>query len=74
MYPSPSIHLELAKQRHHDVIAEARRYQLPKHLDADLDGSQRLHAVKGVFAGLLAAVTNLTRSKAAAQKPAATTC
>jgi hypothetical protein len=75
MYASPSIHLELAKQRHREMLADARRYQVPKEVSevGDVDGSQRLLAVKGVFAGILAAVTNVARPKTASE-PAATAC
>jgi hypothetical protein len=69
-----TLHLELAKQRHLDVIRESRRYRVPKHTDADADGSQRLVAVKGIFAGILAAVTNHPRPKTATQEPATTPC
>jgi hypothetical protein len=75
MYASPTIHLELAKQRHLDMLAEARRYNVPKEIGevGDVDGSQRLVAVKGVFAGILASVTSFARPKPASE-PAATPC
>ena len=75
MYTSPSLHLELAKQRHREMIAEARRYNVPKEVGkvGDVDGSERLLAVKGVFAGILAAVTSFGRPKTATE-PATTAC
>jgi hypothetical protein len=75
MYASPSIHLELAKQRHLDMLAEARRYNVSKEVGevGDVDGPQRLRAVKGVFAGILATVASVARPKPASE-PAATPC
>jgi hypothetical protein len=72
MYPSPSIHLELAKQKHYDTLAAARAYRAPKQ-HVEVDGSKRILAVKGVFAGILAAVASVARPKAA-REPAATPC
>ena len=69
MYPTTSIHLELAKQRHREMLAEARRYNVPKEV-GDVDGAERLLAVKGVFAGILAAVTSFARPKPATKSVA----
>jgi hypothetical protein len=64
--------MQLAKQRHHELMTEARQYRIPKDPEADADGSQRLLAVKSVFAGILAAVTSVTKPKTVTHQPATT--
>lgn len=73
MYESPSIHLELAKQRQQILLADAKHSRVPKHLGGDVDESRRLHAVKSVFAGMIAAISGAAKPKTA-QKPAASPC
>ena len=73
MYESPSIHLELAKQRQQLLLADAKHSRVPKHQGGDVDGSQRLLAVKSVFAGIIAAISGAAKAETA-QKPAATPC
>ena len=73
MYQNPSMHFELSKQRQQDLIAEARRVNVPKHLESDID-SERMLAVKGVFAGIAAAVGSLVRTKPVSQPAAENPC
>jgi hypothetical protein len=71
MYETPptSLHIQLAKQRQHDLLAEAQRANVPSELRSD---SEHLLAVKSVFAGVAAAVSSLMRPKPAAAQTVAT--
>jgi hypothetical protein len=60
MYENPSIHFELAKQRHQDFLREAKKEALVREAVAELEPSDRLKHVRGVFAGIMAAVSGLT--------------
>jgi hypothetical protein len=67
-----TLHLELAKQRQRDLLAEARNAHLVNELKSDSE-SERMLAVKGVFAGIAATVSNLMKPKPASD-PAPTGC
>jgi hypothetical protein len=68
MYENPTIHTELARLRHGDVLAAAAAQHTAAR--AEPDSSGRLPAVRGVFSGILSAVANVTsRSRPAPQKP-----
>jgi hypothetical protein len=54
----PSIHFEMARLRNQDLLEQADKDRIAKQAVAETDGRERLVAVKGVFAGILAAVTN----------------
>jgi hypothetical protein len=68
-----TMHLDLAKQRHQDLIAEAQRVNVPAHLKSDVD-SERMVAVKSVFAGIAATLSSLMKPKAATQTAPSTGC
>jgi hypothetical protein len=59
MYQSPSIYVELARQRHQDFLAEARRERLAAQTRRDADRGARFRSVDRAFAGIVAAVTRL---------------
>lgn len=54
----PSIHFEMARLRNQDLLEQADRDRRAAKA-AESDGRDRLVAVKGAFAGILAAVTSL---------------
>lgn len=69
MYESPSLHLDIARQRHQQMLADAEQQRLA-HALAKENGNESLVAVKGVFAGILAAVSSLgQRTRPVPQKP-----
>jgi len=68
MYESPSLHLELAKQRHEIYMTEVRKNQLESQVRAEDEGSDSLRPVRGVFAGILAAVTSVTHRRTPAKQ------
>ena len=68
MYENPTIHTELARMRHGDVLAAAAAEHTAAR--AEPDSSDRLPAVRGVFGGILGAVAKVTsRRRPAPQKP-----
>ena len=70
MYEHPSIHLELARQRHEHFLAVAEQQRLAKLARADQDGSERPPAVRSLLAGVLGAFANITsRKRPAPAKP-----
>ncbi len=50
MYEHPSIHLELARQRHEDFLAVAQQQRLAKLARAERNGSERLTSARGRLA------------------------
>jgi hypothetical protein len=64
MYETPptSLHMELARQRQREMVEDARRASLAGQVKSEVD-SERMLAVKGVFAGIAAAVSGLTKPK-----------
>jgi hypothetical protein len=73
MYGSSTIYLELAKTRHNELMATSRRYQFPKGPDDEPESSP-LTTEGGFFAGIVAAVSRVTRPRTAPPKPAADPC
>ncbi len=64
MYESPST-LELARQRHRDVLEETRRERLARQGRQHGARRARIAAVRAAFAGLVAAVTGTPRPRPA---------
>jgi hypothetical protein len=64
MYESPST-LELARQRHKDVLAETGRERLARQGRQHGDRPARIAAVRAAFAGLVAAVTGTAHPRRA---------
>ena len=70
MYESPSYHFELAKQRHRDVLQQAKADALVAQAKAEQEPVDHLRRVRGVFAGINAAVSGFTsRTRAPQQQP-----
>jgi hypothetical protein len=69
MYESPSIHFELARQRHQDVLRAAEKERLLAEVRASEEPTEHLRHVRGVFAGILAAVSGLTPRTRTVQQP-----
>jgi hypothetical protein len=66
----PSVHFEMARQKIEHRLEQADKDRLAAKAVAENDGRDRLVAVKGVFAGILAAVTNLgSRTRPVPQRP-----
>jgi hypothetical protein len=73
MYGSSTIYLELAKTRHNELMATSRRYQFPKGPDEEPESSP-VSAAEGFLAGIVAAVSRVTRPRTAPHKPAVDPC
>jgi hypothetical protein len=69
MYESPSIHFEIARQRHEDVLRAAEKERLLAEARAAAEPTEQLRHVRGVFAGILAAVSGLSPRTRTAQQP-----
>jgi hypothetical protein len=63
MYEHPSIHLELARQRHEHFLAVAEQQRLAKLARAERNGSERLASARGRLAGVLGTLTNVMSKK-----------
>ena len=73
MYGSSTIYLDLAKARHNELMATSRRYQFPKGPDDEPESSPET-TESGFLAGIVAALSRVTRPRTAPHRPAADPC
>jgi hypothetical protein len=65
----PSFQFEMARLRNQDLLEQAEKDRIAAKAVGEEDGRERLVAVRGIFAGILAAVTNLGRTRPVPQRP-----